>query len=478
MAVCSFSSSFLMNNCTLVDNTFINEFLPHAPENAVKVYLYGLSLCSCPNSDSNSMESLCCALSMSEDEIMSIFSYWQEQGLVQVVNKTPFEIKFLSPKEFSGSAKLRSKGKYKEFNEQIQSILSGRMISPFEYNNYYDLIERLHYEPEAIVMLIKHCTNLKGASISYPYIRTIINSFEDDGKTVVALEQKLMEQEKASSQITAILKALGLKRDADLDERNMYLKWTNIGFTDAVILELAKSLNKRGGMNKLDELVMKCYEQKLFTMSDIENYSKEKELMFTIAKKITSTLGLYYQNLESVVEVYVKEWLNKGYDQETLCLLASYCFKQDIKSLSLMNEIVLKFYKLGIVSKESLQNYFANVVSQDMAIKEILDKLQIVRRVNSADRDYFKTWTEDWHFSKDIIDLVLEKSKGTSWPLRYMNHLLLELNSKNIKDVESAKKYLDGHKTSAAAPSADFSQREYTKEQLSALFDSLDDIEV
>src|SRR5699024_9818670 len=133
------------------------------------------------------------------------------------------------------------------------------------------------------------------------------------------------------------------------------LKWVNnYGFTDGVIKEVAKLQNKKGGMNKLDETLSKLYEQKLFTMEEIENYSKEKESLYQIAKKVTATLGLYYQNLESVVEVYVKDWVNKGYDEQTLTLLSTYCFKQDIKSLSLMNEVVLKLYKLGIVSIQAI----------------------------------------------------------------------------------------------------------------------------
>lgn len=480
MAFCTFSSSFALNNNTLVDNTFINEFLPSAPENAVKVYIYGLFLCSNPSQDDNNLSSLCSVLSLSEEEVFAAYSYWQELGLVQIVQKTPFEIKYLSSKETSGSQKLRVKNKYNDFNEQIQSILSGRMIKPIEFNEYYNLIENHHFEPEALVMIIKYCTTLKTNSISYPYILAVAKSFGEQGiKTATALEQKLLEQEKSKAEIVEVLKTLGINREADLDERNLYLKWiNNFGFTQGVILEVAKTLNKKGGMNKLDETLSKLYEQKLFTTAEIEQYAKEKEQYYSIAKKVTSTLGLYYQNLESVVEVYVKNWVNKGYDQETLSLLATYCFKQDVKSLSLMNDIVLKFYKLGIVSVDALENYFSSIVVQDEAIKKILSKLSIVRKVNSQDRDFYKTWTEDWHFTNEIIDLVVEKGKGTTQPLRYINKLLLDLNYKNIKSLDEAKKELDKYSGAKVENNAGFKQHEYTKEQLNALFDSLDDIEV
>lgn len=481
MSLCSFSSSLAMETSTLVDNTFINEFLPGAPDNAVKVYIYGLAMCSNPLSQDNSLDSMSTVLGLSEDQIFEHFAYWQEMGLVQIVNKVPFEIKYLSPKLNSGSSKIRTKAKYSDFNEQVQSILSGRMVKPIEFNEYYNLIELHHFEPEALIMIIKYCTTLKTNAISYPYILAVAKSFGNEGiKSAKALEDKLMEQEKASGHIKAVLKELGLNRDADLEERNMYLKWVNnFGFTQDVILSVAKTLKKKGGMNKLDQSLSKYFEQKLFTLQEIEEYSKEKENLYSIAKMVTSTLGLYYQNLESTVEVYIKEWVNKGYDEETLKLLSFYCYKQDIRNLSLMNEVINKFYKLGLISLSAINQYIDGVVQTDDDIKAILASLNIVRRVNSLDRDFYKTWTEEWHMPKEIISMVAEKSKTASQPLRYMNKLLSEMNSQNIHSTEEATKFLEKvYVSPKQSTSSDFEEREYTKEQLGALFDSLDDIEV
>ena len=483
MALCRFSSNLAMESSTIIDNTFINEFLPSAPENAIKVYIYGLALCSSPNRDDNSIDSMSTALSLTPEQILEAYSHWQNMGLVQIINKNPIEVKYLSVKECAGSNKLRVKSKYKEFNEQIQSILCGRMISPTEYNEYYHLIENQHFEPEALIMIIKYCTSIKSSDINAAYIIKVAKSFGEEGiKTLVALEAKLLEQERSSTEIKSILKTLGLNRDADLEERNMYLKWVNsFGFTHGTIKEVARLQNKKGGMNKLDETLSKFFEQKLFSIEEIENYSKEKEMFYSIAKKITSTLGLYYQNLESVVEIYIKDWINKGYDEPTLSLLSTYCFKQDIKSLSLMNEVVSKLYKLGIVSTSAINEHISRLVNTDNNIKELLEKLGILRRVNSTDRDFYKTWTEDWNFTTDIILVVAEKSKTANQPLRYMNKLLSDFNLKNIQTIEEVKKELEKVNVSSVqniTNKNDFSEREYTKEELNALFDSLDDIEV
>lgn len=482
MGLCSYSSNLRNSSSTIIDNEFINEFLPSAPDGAVKVYLYGLYLCNAPQSDDNDISSMSTVLSLSVDQIFEYFTYWQELGLVQIMNKTPLEVKYLSAKKFSGNSKIRTKAKYKDFNDQVQEILNGRMITPLEFNEYYNLIELHHFEPDAVIMIIKYCTKIKSTSINYPYILAVAKSFENEGiKSVTALEQKFLEQEQASGDVKDVLKALGLNRDADLDERNMYLKWTNnFGFTKNVVLLVASSLNKKGGMSKLDETLSKYYEQKLFTLEDIENYSKQKEEFYDIAKKVTSTLGLYYQNLDSTVEVYIKDWVQKGFDKNTLALLAIYCYKQDIRSLSLMNEAVIKFFKKGLISSEAITQYLGEVVAKDESIKKILEALGSLRKVNSADRDIYNTWSEDWNINDDIIMMVAEKSKGTANPIRYMNKLLSEIHAKNISTLEEATKLCS--QTNFAKTETKIEQnmetREYSKEVLDALFDSLDDIEV
>ena len=72
MSFARFSSDFLMDTFTLVDNLFINEHLPYCDEKQIKVYLYGLYLCSNP-SKTNTVEELCARLDMTESEILSAY---------------------------------------------------------------------------------------------------------------------------------------------------------------------------------------------------------------------------------------------------------------------------------------------------------------------------------------------------------------------------------------------------------------------
>ena len=202
MALCSLSSKLSMDSYTVVDNTFLNEFLPQASGNDVKVYLYGLGLCLNPNIEDNTLDVVSKVLGLTEDEVINSFSYWQELGLVQIVSTDPFEVRFLPVRTHSGSAKIRNKDKYSDFNKQMQAVITGRMITPNEFNEYYTLIEVYHFEPEALVLIAKYCTEEKNPSINYAYITAVAKDFANQGlKTAVTVEERFFEQEKATKDI-------------------------------------------------------------------------------------------------------------------------------------------------------------------------------------------------------------------------------------------------------------------------------------
>lgn len=484
MVTCSYSSKLALDSYTVIDNAFLNEFLPQATGDDVKVYLYCLNLCGNPNVEDNNLDTICKVLSLTEEQVKQSFNYWQSLGLIQIVSISPFEVKFLPIRAHSGSNKIRHPEKYTDFNEQINNIIVGRMITPTEFNEYYSLIETYHFEPDALILIAKYCTKIKSTSIGYPYILAVARNFANDGlKTYESIERKFLEQEKSSAEIKLILNALGLHREADLDERNLYLKWiNNYGFNQNVIVEVAKLQKKRGGFSKLDETLSKYYEQKLFTVSEILQFSKIKEELYENAKEVCRIIGLYYQNYDSVVDNYISDWANKGYEKEALIFIANYCFKQNIRTIDGVNIIVQKFYKLGLISVDSIKQYIMEVIENDELIKRVLDKLGLLRSVSSNDREMYKIWIDNWNFSDNQVLLVAEHVHNLGYGIPFLNKLLSNINSKNLKTDSEIKNFLanssENNSYQAKNKASEMMTREYTKEELSALYDSLDDVEI
>ena len=481
MSLCRYSTEFISSNKTTIDNSFINDFMLNAPEKCVKVYLYGLYKCNNPESLDNNVEDMAKALNYSVEDVVSAFMYWEDLNLVQIITKEPMEVRFLPIKTGSTQLKKFNTQKYKSFNIQAQEILQGRMITPAEYQEYYYLIETKHIEPDALIMIIKYCVSLKNANISSSYILTVAKNWIFDGiLTCDDVEERLKELERNSDDVQAVLKALGIKRSATEEEYSLYLDWKDeLKMPLEIILYLAKKAKSKGaGFKKLDTYVSKCYSLRLESVTEIKDYYNQLDLMYEIAKDVCKNLGVRYDNLEVVVDNYIAKWLNLGFDQESIVKLANYCFRLSIKTLEGMDSKVNNMYKLGLVTSSSIDNHLSDLAKFDDKIKEILDQLGIERNVTSSDRNMYRTWIVNWEMDEELIAYAVSISAGVNAPMQYLNKILAQYFSGNIKTVDEAKK-LSKPSTSKNKNSCDNAKGvQYSKEELNSLITNLFEVEI
>ena len=470
MAFCKFTSEYLIDNYTFLDNLFVNEYLPYAEENAVKVYVYGLFLCSNPLNSDNSIESMSTVLNLSVDEVVNAYEYWRDQGLVSITSKNPLEVKYLPVKTSIAPPKKYKPEKYSDFNTALQELFPTRMITPNEYNEYYNLIESRHIQPEAMLMIIQYCVNLKGVDIRFPYIIAVAKDWSNSGvKTCEDVEEKLREYESNSDNIRAILSTLGKKVTGDLEDREYFLKWTKSwGFEFNAILFAATQCKKKGGMKKLDHLLDSYYRLNLYTPKEMEEYKNHREKLFTIAREVTKTIGVYYETLDYIVESYISPWIQKGFDDDAILTVAKYCFRRNIRTLEGVNNAIMKFYKLGMITTESINRYLDHLLENDGIISKILTACGVSRGVMSSDRDYYNTWSSTWGFSDDMIEYAGTLASGKALPLPYVNQILARWRENNITTLEGAK-------SAQTAPlqksePKDYITRSYSNEELDAFF--------
>lgn len=480
MAFCKFSSEYIFSSSTNVDNIFINEYLPFASPIFVKVYLFGLYRCGNSASYDNTLENFATTLKLSEEEVIESFKYWENEGLVQLINVSPLEVRFLPIRNALNNVKKYNKNKYSSFNLQIQEIIEGRMISPNEYAQYYEIIENYHMESDALLMIAKYCTNIKGKSLGYSYIVTIAKNWAREGVlTALQVEEKLKDQERSVGKLKEVMQALKLSRDASFDERQEFQKWQKeFEFGFETIIFVAQSLKGKGGFAKLSSLMTKYNSLNLKCEKEISDYEKNKANIFDISKEIVKTLGLYFENLETVVENYINPWLNLGFSEKMLTNVANLCLKQNIRTLEGMNTKLNQFYKLGILTNEHLSEYVNEIVSTDELIKQILEKCGLTRLVNNFDRSMFRTWSYTWNFPIEIIFLACEKAKNTANPMQYASKILSNWHNDNIKTLEQAQEQLKSIQGSSVnlKEKENYHQKDYSKQELDALFDNLDEV--
>ena len=485
MSFCKFSSEISSNSVTVVDNTFFEQYMPFATGEQVRIYLWGLYLCSNNNvlrSNLSTLDSFAENLGITTKEVMDAFSFWKEQGLVQIIETTPPEIQYLPVKK-GPSKRMFAPNKYTQFNLQAQSILKGRLIVPNELAEYYTLLESFNMNQEALLMIMQYCADYKGANVGYSYILAVAKNWAYDGiLTLQQVEQRLKEFNESDVNIKKIMKQLGSTRKASVEERQQYIKWVkDFDFSNEVILFVAKNI-KKGGFSKLDNRLNKYYQLRLMSAREIEEYENNKDTLYALAKDINKIIGVYYENLENVVESYINPWLVRGYSADTLKVIANYCFKNSIRNLEGMNEVVQKFYKNGLTTVESIAQFVSQTKAQDEQIKKILEKAGLVRNVTSWDREFYKTWTYSWNMLPEIIEYAATLSKDKVQPMQYMNKILSNWFEQKITTLEQAKLAGDLFKVGAGVEGKQdktvINSRKYTAEELESLICDIDEIEI
>ena len=81
----------------------------------------------------------------------------------------------------------------------------------------------------------------------------------------------------------------------------------------------------------------------------------------------------------------------------------------------------------------------------------------------------------------ELIYFATTYANGKPQPMKYMNKILSSWHTKNITSIEDAKKCGDIQETSKPTPKQtqkDYKERAYTKEEISSLFTSLEEIDI
>ena len=480
MALVKYSNDFKAGGYTVIDNVFIHQYLCDIPDKFLKVYLYGLYLLNNSDSNLNNVESLINALKITEQDALSAFSYFEENGMVSVLAKNPMLIEYLPLQGALAKPKKFKPSKYADFSKQVQALLPERNISTAEFSEYYNLIETYQLQPEALITIISYCAMLKGKTISYRYILTVAKNWVARGITTLeACEKELANYNRQANDISDILIALGLRGYADYQDSELYTKWTvEWGFIKDAIIFAAKYLKKqKGNMQKLDDLLSQFYSNKKMSEKEMVQYLIDIKETTQTAKTVLKALGLIIYNISPVIDSYISPWLDLGYSSETLTSLSNYCFKCGIKTLEGINHLIKRLFKKGLISLPQINGYIEQKYKDDKFIRKILEAAGIMRDLSNFDRDNYEIWSNVWKVSDELILFAAKKCSEELNAIKSMHILLNAYKNSKVSTVEQAEKV----KLEKYAPKKDgfnnYPERDYSKEELNSLMIDINEIE-
>ncbi len=468
-----FSSEASLDGSVTVETKFIVEYMPYADGDYVKVYLYALSLAARKNDPDDSIERLARRLDLDIATVDAAFDYWTEQGLMSRLGD---EVTFLSLRAARPKIKKYDVDKYREFNRLAQQYVAARQIAPNEYNEYYSLMEKTGLEWQAMVLIVKYCVNIKGDNVSCPYILAVARNLAADGyRTCTDVENRLEEYGVFYNELIPVLGAMGGKRP-DHESVGLYKKWTlEYKFDRDVILKVAQTV-KRGGAAALDTKLTAYRELGLNSYAQIQNYETERLAMYKLTKNINKALGVFYENVDSEIALYVKPWLGMGFAPDALTAIAEFSMKNGLKTLSDLDAVVRDFFASNALTAQKVRERIDFGARFDGDIQAVMTAIGVMGAIKPSYRSYYETWTDKWGFGRDVIDYAASLSIGK--PFSYVNSILAAWRAQNVTTVDAAKSINSAAAVAATkdAPNSEVVER-YSADELNALFTKFTDEE-
>ena len=291
---------------TDVENVFINEYMPEAPGDFVKVYLYGL-FCA-EHGMELKLSIMAAALKMTEDRAAEALEYWKEQKLIeyyedggdQVVTFANLRERLYSgenERTVQGTETSDEEADERDFRELIEfaEAVVGRPLNARELREINSWDSEVGATREVIREAFEYCSEIGKTSINY--ISKVILGWTKEGlKTSHDVTEYLDRVSERQSVYRRILNTIGLKRNITEAERRMVDSW----FDD---------------MHFSLERIMEACEKASFTQSPnlkyinkiLENWKQEADDMGRdVNQRVTvtqTTLNKYYEYLRNQAEI-------------------------------------------------------------------------------------------------------------------------------------------------------------------------------
>ena len=262
MPFCSFAESYPMMGVTPVENLFIQSFLPQAPGDYVRVYLYGLMQCYYPVADMT-LEKMAQALGMEPETVRAAYTYWERRGLVERLQDKPPAYRYIHPVSSMMNESDRMDEqiyRYQDLNARLQQMIPDRPFSASDSDIVCQWIEDLGLPEEVVLIFVRHCIdlylnrergrrpeNLKNFRLKN-YDKEAM-AWVSDGIVTVEKAQERVERDKAYYKLAQkVLTQLGISfRQPTRDELDAARRWLEEYHLDqdAVLAACRETLKSR-----------------------------------------------------------------------------------------------------------------------------------------------------------------------------------------------------------------------------------------
>lgn len=501
MAMCSFADRFSMFDVTPIENLFIEEYMLRAPGDYVKVYIYGLRLCYHPVKNAT-VVSISRALGLEEKTVTDAFSYWERQGIVMRTADRPPSYVYFNLKDAMLTGNKGGIGEIpqadRSFNTALQDLFGTRLLQAQDYERVYGWMEDMHFKPEVVLMLVKHCVNSsgRGTAVTFASIEKEAVRWAKKGATnLQAAEDHLRTLSASYEGAQKVLRQWGLRRAPTVDEEALYSKWTRQwSFGLDAILYACRETTKISQPNfaYLDKVLENMYKKQLSTSVDMADSQKMRSDAMRPVREVLDALGVKgIAPTEDLAMVYAS-WLRMGFEHDAVLMAARYTVRAGKNRFEDVTVRLKVWAGQSLFTPQAIDAYLARRRQNVQKLRTIFDEAGITREPAGADIRALEGWMAQG-FDVETLLIAANTARGTNNPVAYITRVVENWRLKGVTTPENARaeheKWSEGMRpaSTAAAPAQEriskevgahrVAHRQYTEEELDALvFSDLDDL--
>lgn len=302
--------SYLSLEITLVSNRFLDEYMPRANGEFIKIYLYLLRMAGSEKQLCR-LAAIADRLNCTENDVMRALRYWEKESVLSLTFNEAQELEdicFLPLSDTTASTysaaaasvpeekpepeapvsqapafSRMSLGKLQQLQQKddvkqllfVASQYMGRPLSSIESEKILFFYEELHLSADLIEYLIESCISKNHTSIHY--MEKVALSWAEKGITTVEMAKQ--NNSTYHREYYAILKSLGITgREPVANEITYMNTWMNeYGFTLDIITEAcqrAAMQTFRPGMKYANGILKGWHERGVKHLSDVDSWLK------------------------------------------------------------------------------------------------------------------------------------------------------------------------------------------------------------
>ena len=258
-----------------IENLFINEFLPEAPGDFVKVFVYGLMYAQ--YEQEIDLRKTANILGLSENDLEGAWKYWEAKGLVELTGSgDDLEVQYLSQLDnFFGkgiSSKDSEIGSDTDEDSEISEKLTdhqlallyakyqdvtGRTVSRSEANKLTDTIRTYNIDPEVMEYAIGHCAEKGVDRIDY-ICKVAVNWAKEGARDMASVTKMQKEQNARNRAYRSVFTELGFSRKVTPSDKPIMDRWFDeMGFKLEDVIDACRSAagKREVSLNYIDKIL-------------------------------------------------------------------------------------------------------------------------------------------------------------------------------------------------------------------------------